>query len=153
WHQGPIRVIRRQRQWIRLGWGIHSPTFGSYTYFYRDWADLPVGLFLNFPPTYFFGDIVVSIILDFRDLRGWSFISESFPRPIAIDGQMTAQKAALEKSRDTWFALLGPTVTLVQTMDVSRSLATVRRRLLYREGANVKEPPETIAGEEPGVGY
>src|SRR5262249_28857787 len=29
WHQGPIRVIRSQRQWIRLGWGIHSPTFGS----------------------------------------------------------------------------------------------------------------------------
>ncbi len=152
WHAGPIRVVRGQRQWVRLGWGIHSPTFGSYTYFYRDFAELPVGLYLNFKPTYFFSDILVQVILDFRDLRGWSLLVPSVPDPLPIDGNMTAQKSALESSADQWFALCGPQISLVQSMDVSASLATVRHRLLYRETVR-PEPPEAVPGEEPGIGF
>jgi hypothetical protein len=152
WHAGPIRVVRGQRQWVRLGWGIHSPTFGSYTYFYRDFAELPVGLFLNFKPTYFFGNIVVQVILDFRDLRGWSLLVPSVPEPIPIDGTMTPQKAALALLSDKWFALRGPEMTLLQSMDVSPSLASVRHRLIYRETTR-PEPPETVPGEAPGIGY
>ncbi|MFI5395063.1 MAG: hypothetical protein ACHQ9S_05975 [Candidatus Binatia bacterium] len=152
WRQGPIRVIRRQRQWVRIGWGIRSPTFGSYTYFYRDFAELPVSLRLNFPPHYFFGGITVRAVLDFRDLRGWSVLTPSLPAPITIDGTMTKEKAAVNDSADSWFALRGAQITLVQTMDVSPSLATVRRRLLYRESAK-PSPPEAVPGEEPGVGF
>jgi hypothetical protein len=152
WHAGPIRIVRGQRQWVRLGWGIHSPTFGSYTYFYRDFAELPVGLYLNFKPTYFFGNILVQAILDFRDLTGWSLIVPSLPESIPIDGRMTAQKAALDQLPDTWFAVRGPQITLVESMDVSPSLATVRHRLVYRESTQ-PEPPEAVPGEAPGIGY
>jgi len=153
WHAGPIRVIRQQEQWVRIGWGIRSPTFGSYTYFYRDSAELPVGLRLNFPPTYFFGDIMVRAMLDFRDLRGWSVLSPSLSPPIPIDGTMTAAKEMLNQLPDSWFALLGPQITLVQTLDVSPSLASVRRRLLYNEDLSKAEPPEGSAGQVPGIGY
>jgi len=152
WHAGPIRVVRGQRQWIRLGWGIHSPTFGSYTYFYPDAAQLPVSLRLNFPPTYFFGNIIVRAVLDFRDLRGWELIVPGMPDPIPIDGVMTPLKAALQQLPETWFALRGPEITLVQTLSVSPSLAATRRRLFYREDMTV-EIPESIAGELPGIGY
>lgn len=153
WHEGPIRVIRAQRQWVRLGWGIRSPTFGSYTYFYRDSAQLPVGLRLNFPPTYFFGNIVIRVVLDFRDLRGWSVLVPSRPESLPIDGTMSTQKIGLAHLSDTWFALRGPQITLVQTMDVSPSLATVRRRMLYHEGLQSSDPPEAVAGEMPGIGW
>jgi hypothetical protein len=153
WRQGPIRVIRRQRQWVRIGWGIHSPTFGSYTYFYRDFAELPVGLHLNFPPTYFFGDIHVRALLDFRDLRGWSLLLPNIPEPIAIDRVMTKQKEALNQLPASWFALQGPLVTLVQMFDVGSSLASLRRRLVYDETTAPAHPPEDMPGEEPGIGY
>lgn len=153
WREGPIRVIRRQRQWVRIGWGIRSPTFGSYTYFYRDAAELPVGLHLNFPPTYFFTDIGISAVLDFRDLRGWSLLLPDVPEPVAIDGAMTAQKEALNQLTASWFALRGPDVTLVQLLDVGPSLASVRRRLVYRESATASDPPENVPGEEPAIGY
>jgi len=153
WREGPIRVIRRQRQWVRIGWGIHSPTFGSYTYFYRDSAELPVGLYLNFPPTYFFGDIVVRAFLDFRDLRGWSLVLPDVPDAIPIDGIMTREKEALRQLPGSWFALRGPQVTLLQLLDVGPSLASVRRRLVYNETATDSEPPEDVLGEEPAVGY
>ncbi len=152
WRQGPIRVIRNQHQWIRLGWGIHSPTFGSYTYFYRDFAELPVALRLNFPPTYFFTDIMIRAVLDFRDLRGWSVLVPSLPQPIPIDGVMTGQKVALNSQPDSWFALTGPGITLLNALQVSPSLATTRRRLFYRETGQA-HPPESAPGEEPGIGY
>jgi hypothetical protein len=152
WRKGPIRVIRRQRQWVRIGWGIRSPTFGSYTYFYRDFAELPVSLHLNFPPRYFFGDIAVETVLDFRDLSGWSLLAPSLPAAIAINGAMTPQKRALNKLTDSWFAVLGPEITLIQTLDVSPSLSSVRRHLLYRESATPL-PPEAVAGERPGIGF
>lgn len=153
WREGPIRVIRRQRQWVRIGWGIRSPTFGSYTYFYRDFAELPVGLYLNFPPTYFFGDIVIRAFLDFRDLRGWSLVVPGLGTPIPIDGVMTPRKRRVNDIRASWFALCGPDVTLVQLLDVGPSLSTVRRRLFYRESGDTSEPPEAVPGELPGVGY
>ena len=152
WRQGPIRVIRRQRQWVRIGWGIRSPTFGSYTYFYRDFAELPVSLRLNFPPRYFFGDIEVETVLDFRDLSGWSVLAPSLPAAIDINGAMTPQKRALNELTDSWFAVLGPEITLIQTLDVSPSLSSVRRHLLYRESATPL-PPEAVAGERPGIGF
>ncbi len=153
WRQGPIRVIRRQRQWVRIGWGIRSPTFGSYTYFYRDFAELPVGLYLNFPPTYFFGDINIRAFLDFRDLRGWSVVLPEIPDPIAIDGAMTAQKHGLNRLPGVWFALRGPQVTLLQILDVGPSLASVQRHLVYKEAPTAADPPEDVLGEEPAIGY
>jgi hypothetical protein len=152
WHAGPIRVVRGQLQWVRLGWGIRSPTFGSSTYFYRDFAELPVGLSLNFKPTHFFGNIVVQVILDFRDLTGWSVLVPSLPEALPIDGTMSPPKAGLDARSDTWFALCGPQLTLVQSMDVSPSLSTVRHRLLYRETTQ-PAPPEAVPGEDPGIGY
>lgn len=152
WKQGPIRVIRRQRQWVRIGWGIRSPTFGSYTYFYRDFAELPVSLRLNFPPHYFFGDIAVRTVLDFRDLTGWFVWTPSLPAPLPIDGTMTAAKRALNDASDVTFALVSPQVTLVQTMDLSPSLASVHRHLSYVEGDR-PDPPEAVPGAEPAIGF
>lgn len=153
WRRGPIRVIRRQRQWVRIGWGIRSPTFGSYTYFYRDFAELPVGLYLNFPPTYFFGDITIRAFLDFRDLRSWSVLLPDVAEPITVDGVMTAQKEGLNQLPASWFALRSPHVTLVQMLDVGPSLASIRRTLVYHETSTQRDPPEEVPGELPAIGY
>lgn len=152
WHAGPIRIIRHQKQRVRLGWGIRSPTFRSYTYFYRDFAELPVGLRLNFPPTYFFSDIVIEVVLDFRDLDGWRL---DLPRRSErlrigeIDGGVVAD---LNRADDTTFALVGDRVTLVQMFGVSASLDPVSKRFIYRDTAQ-PHAPEDVAGEHPGVGY
>jgi hypothetical protein len=72
---------------------------------------------------------------------------------IPIDGRMTEAKRAAAQSRETWFALVGPSATLVHYVGTSTSLQSVRRRLIYREGVDVAEPPESVQGEIPGVGY
>ena len=153
WHAGPIRIIRAQRQRVRLGWGIRSPTFVSYTFFYRDYAELPVAFRLNFPPTYFFSDIHVRIILDFRDLRGWSVQFPELNQALPIDDSMTSAKRRLSAVDTKWVALRGATATLLQGIELSPSLASVRRRLLYHEDSSLSDPPEAVRGELPGLGY
>lgn len=152
WRAGPIRVIRRQRQWAYVGFGLRSPTFGSDTQFYRDFAELPVTLRLNFPPTYFFRGIEVRAALDFRDLRGWELWAEGLSKPVVIGSATKNDIEQLNAINGEWFALAGPEITLVQTLGVSRSLDSLSRTLYYRETADAEEP-EAIAGEMPAVGY
>ncbi len=153
WRVGPIRVRRVQRQWVRLGWGIRSPAFVTHTLMYRDSAELPVSLRLNFPATFFFHDIQVRAVLDFRNLHGWQVLTENVPQPLTVDGRMTEAKRALNRETGRWFALRGPDVALLQLFESSESLRTVRRRLVYREEGGAVDPPEGVRGEHPGIGY
>lgn len=151
WHAGPIRVVRHQKQRVRLGWGIRSPTFRSYTYFYRDFAELPVGLRLNFPPTYFFSDIVIEVVLDFRNLDGWQLDLPNRHERVRI-GDVGDEAAALNRITETSFALVGPRVTFVQTFAVSPSLEPVYKHFIYRDDPR-PDPPEAVVGQKPGIGY
>lgn len=152
WHVGPVRVVRRQTQRIRVGWGIKSPRFRIDTYFYRNWAAIPVAFRLNFPPTYFFGAITVESVLDFRDLRGWGVLAPSLTSPLEMGTLPPPAIDALNHAPGEWFALLGPQVQLVQFLDVSDSLASLERRLVYRESERA-HAPEGVVGEMPGIGY
>jgi hypothetical protein len=152
WKVGPIRVIRRQRQWVRLGWGLRTPIFRTDTLFYRDYAYLPVHLRLNFPPTYFFRGIEVLGVLDFRDLRGWRLLAQGLAGALPVGNFSKPRRRELNRLPGDWFALLGPSVTLVQVLTTSPSLATIERTLAYREESSWQKP-ERWQGEMPGVGY
>jgi hypothetical protein len=153
WRQGPIRAIRRQYLWVRLAFGFRTPILGSDTLVYRDFAELPVNLRLNFPPRLLFSDVSLRAALDFRNLSGWELESAHQRGRLRIDGRMTADKRALSHQPGEWFALRAPGATLLQMLSVSPSLRTVRRRLYYRESAEAADPPESQPGEMPGVGY
>ncbi len=153
WRRGPLRLIRAQRQRVRLGWGVRSPAFVSYTYFYGDHAEMPVGFRLNFPPTYFFGDVRVKAILDFRDLRGWEIWTPGVPAPLRITGEMSADKQSLGNSDNHWVILRGPESELALRFDVSPSLVVARRRLSYDERQTSGEAPDPVAGSLPAVGF
>jgi hypothetical protein len=152
WRVGPVRVLRRQRQRIRVGWGIKSPRFVTDTYFYRTFAQMPVVFRLNFPPTYFFGDIAVETVLDFRDLRGWRVQAPTWTSPLEIGSWSGSVLQAMNTEAAEWFALIGPQVQLVQVLEVSPSLARLDKRLAFRAGPTAR-PPESVVGEMPGVGY
>ncbi len=154
WRAGPIRVIRRQQHSIRIGFGIRSPRFGSYTYFYRDYADLPVSVRLRVPPRYFFSDISVRAVLDFRGLPGrWDLLVPGASRPIPVDCRQPPPQSSPDGISSEWFALRGPRFTLVQRLRRSPSLSSVREHLWYRSSPDFADPPESVPGVCPGVGF
>lgn len=148
WRNGPLRATRHQEQRVRLGWGIRSPRFSTYTFFYPDFAELPVSLRLAHAPAVLFGDIRVEVILDFTDLTGWTL--ELPGRPSLPVGSVRAEEVAGTETE--WFALRSASGTLLQVIDVSGSLASTRRRLIYRDDDS-PEPPEEIPGAHPAIGY
>lgn len=152
WHTGPVRIVRRQRQRIRVGWGIKSPRFSIDTYFYRSSAAIPVAFHLNFPPTYFFSNIRVESILDFRDLRGWRIRTPAQPDAADVTGLSPERLRVLNESPAEWFTLIGPQFQLVQFLEVSASLDPLAKRLLFRTTAD-PHSPEAVPGEMPGIGY
>jgi hypothetical protein len=152
WRAGPVRVIHRQRQRIRLGFGIRSPKFVVDATVYRDFAELPVLFHLNFPPTYFFGAIRVSAVLDFRDLRGWQFLAPGLPSPLIVGSAPPELVERVNRTPGDWFALVGPKLQIVQVLATSPSLAAVRTQVLYREEIS-PGGPEDHPGEMPGVGF
>jgi hypothetical protein len=152
WKAGPIRVIRRQRLWVRLAWGFRTPIMISDTFAYRDFVELPLHFRLNFPPRWLFADVSVRAALDFRNLVGWRIEVPGAPAPIEVDGAMSAEKRALTALPADWFALRGPEVTVVETIGASASLRYLKRRLYYREDPR-KDPPEDVRGQRPEIGY
>ena len=151
WHAGPIRIVRREWQWVRLGWGLRTPIFRTESVVYRDSVELPVRLRLNFPPAYFFSGIEVQAALDFRDLRGWTVRTPAGASGVvgAID---SAAAARLTAPNADWLALEGPGVTVVLRLRLSDSFASLRRQLLYRDADGGYEP-ESVPGEHPAIGF
>src|SRR5262249_24269212 len=131
WHAGAIRVVRREWQWVRLGWGLRTPIFRTESFVYRDYIELPVRLGLNFPPTYFFRGIEVQAALDFPDLRGWTVHTPH--RPLASVGAMAADvRQGLNALDGDWLALEGPTVILLLRLQLGVTVASLHPQLLHR---------------------
>ncbi len=151
WHAGPIRVVRRERQWVRLGWGLRTPIFRSETLVSRDAVELPVHLRLNFPPTYFFGGIEVQAALDFRDLSGWS-LETARGRLGGVGALSAPARAGINALDGDWLALVGPDALLVLRLQLGDSFASLRHQLLYREDDG-GYAPESVPGEHPAVGF
>lgn len=151
WKEGPIRVVRRQQHSIRVGFGIRSPRFGSYTYFYRDFADLPASVRLRVPPRVFFTSISVRAGLDFRSLPGeWRVLA---PGPSSFSVDCPERSQALDGVSGSWFALRGDALTLVQRLERGPSLASVRQHIWYTADPQALDPPESQPGQCPGIGF
>jgi hypothetical protein len=151
WRAGPIRIVRREWQWVRLGWGLRTPIFRTESIVYRDSVEMPVRLRLNFPPAYFFSRIEVQAALDFRDLRGWT-VRAPAGASVVVGSTDPAAAARLTAPDADWLALEGPSVTVVLRLQLSDSFASLRRRLLYRDDDDGEEP-ESVPGEHPAVGF
>lgn len=141
WHAGPIRVRRREYQWVRLASWLRTPIVETHATATRDGLVLPVRLRLNFPPTRFFGGIELQAALDFRGLDGWTVLPATGAVGGAVDGAL-----------GNWVALHGPSATVVLGLELGESLRSLRTSLIYRDG-DVERPPETVPGERPALGF
>lgn len=152
WKAGPIRVIRRQRLWVRLAWGFRTPIMTSDAFVSRDVAELPLHFHLNFSPRLLFADVAVRASLGFRALNGWEVEVPNAPGRVRVDGATTPDKQALNALPADWFALRGPDATVVETIGQSASLKRLKRRLYYKEDNRI-DLPELERGQMPDIGY
>ncbi len=153
WRTGPIRVIRRERKWVRLAFGFRTPYIRTETVFYRDFVQLPVSLRLNFPPASLLHPINIWAALDFRNLEGWRLWVPGASPSLTVGSVPTdaiRDLAALDNV--SMLALQGADATFALALKLGPTLRSVSRTVFYREDA-VPDGPEDYPGGMPAIGF
>jgi len=149
YRDGPLRAVRRARLEVEIGWGMPSPVIIADDYFYADHAEGPISISIPFALAYLFGDLDVKIYLDFRDLDGFELLSEGLGGRTIRVGEETSSGAA----RTTWFLLRKDGTAFLHRLRLGAGLESVEPTLYYVYDATAADPPESVRGERPGVGY
>ena len=152
YNDGPIRVIRRLRHSISIGFGIRSPSANSDAFFYRDYIDNPIEVNLPWVPSVIFGGITVRTYLDFINLGGYSLAWSGMTGPPVPIGPRLPGPAPAPTTQIDWLAMRGENKTMVQTLVMPPEMASVQRRLFFWN-SSTPDPPERLPGNHPGIGY
>jgi hypothetical protein len=154
WKAGPVRVVRRSRHYVSIGFGIELSAGVANTYFYSRHVYGPGSMKLPFSPSVFFRDIDAIGGADGRDLRGWRYHATGVPPSgFAIDGHMSAEEARFAAS-GSWFALAERERAILFAVRLSENLAReIPLHLVYRDDASTPFPPEEEPGTVPLVGF
>lgn len=154
WKVGPVRVVRRSRHWVSVGFGIDLTAGVSNTYFYARHVLAPGSMKLPFSPGVFFRSIDAIGGADGQNLDGWRYHAGATPRGgFVIDGHTDAEEGRLDAGGD-WFALATDDRAILFAVRLSENLAReIPLRLVYRDDARTPFPPERRPGTEPLVGF
>ncbi len=154
WRVGPVRILRRERKWIRLAFGYRTPYMETQTTFYRDLVQMPVQFRLNFAPSQLMSRIEVRAALDFVNLRGWRFAA-----PGAVPGSLTVGSIPAEVSRQiaagvdaSLLALQGADATFALLLRLGPTLQSLNKTILYIEDP-ANDAPERTPGQMPAIGF
>lgn len=148
---GALRVTRTSELRVEVGWGLPSPHFVAEDHFYADHAEAPVTIELPFSLAYVFGDLDVRIFLDFRDLGGFELYAEGLgARTIRVGED---REPSPPPGRSTWFLLRRGDTAFLHRIHLGAGLASVQPALYYVDDPTRPDPPESVPGEHPAVGY
>jgi hypothetical protein len=154
WKVGPVRVIRRLTHSVRVVLGIRSPEVTSHDYFYRDCVENPFKIRFPWVPRVLFGDIKVRMDLDFTRLDGYAISWSGMNGPqLAIGDPKLQQMFKTDPPRVEWIALRGGGRVIIQTIAPTSDLQLLDRRLYFNDDPSAPDPPESVRGEHPGIGY
>jgi hypothetical protein len=108
YRDGPVRVIRSAKYWIRLPLGFKARGKVELL-FYRDFVEGRARINVKIPPRLVPADGSMTAYFDFRDFTGGHVIAPSGVLPEPIDGHMTeAKRRFTEQQPIRWAALLLP---------------------------------------------
>ena len=154
WKVGPVRVVRRSRHYVSIGFGIELSAGVANTYFYSRHVYAPGSMKLPFSPGVFFREINAIGGADGRDMQGWRYWANGVPQGgLTIDGRTSAEEKGFAADGD-WFALAERDHAILFAVRLSENLAReIPLHLVYRDDASTPLPPENVPGTQPLVGF
>jgi hypothetical protein len=154
WKAGPVRVVRRSRHYVSIGFGIELSAGVANTYLYSRHVYAPGSMKLPFSPSVFFRDINAIGGADGRDMQGWRYHANGVPRGgFIIDGRTDDAERGFAADGD-WFALAERDRAILFAVRLSENLAReIPLHLVYRDDASTPLPPERVPGTQPLVGF
>ncbi len=152
---GPVRVIRRTENSIRVFLGLRSPTITVDYIGYAQAILADIRLDVPFRNDWFFSDLESVTTWDGRDGPDYPagrVYSHSVPGGFPIDGHMSAAKWRFNASDDGAFALVNKYGTLLVTMDLPAG-EPIRRHVYIMDDRTALDPPENVPGQFGNIGF
>jgi hypothetical protein len=107
YREGPVRVIRSAKYWIRLPLGFKARGRVELL-FYRDFVEGRARVNIKIPPRLVPADGSMTAYFDFRNFAGGRVLGPNGTLPEPVDGHMTEAKRAFAQPPVRWSALLLP---------------------------------------------
>ena len=152
---GPVRVMRRVANSMRLVVGLKTPKIIAYSMYYRDAIEAPNRV-----------DIRVAVATIVRDAYfeggsdythravGMRFYSSSNPQGVVVDGRMSPEEEALDRGDHAWTLLAGPQGNMLARVELGPGLReTLGKQLLYSDDILKDNAPEDETGTVPRIAF
>jgi len=152
---GPVRVMRRVANSMRLVLGLRTPRIIAYSVYYRDAIEtpnvmtLPVSLDTVAYSATFEGGTDHN-----RNAMGMRFYSSNNRHGVLVDGRMSPEELAMDHGDYDWTLLTGTqgqVISLVEMGEKARQILS--KRLIYVDDMFSCNAPEDEPGTTPKVGF
>ncbi len=152
---GPVRVIRRTSNRVRVLWRLKTPSISIDFIHYANAFFMDTRLDLPFKPGLFFSDVETVMSLDGRpdpQFPRTEVFTHSLRDGVPIDGTMSDEKKLLNFSSDNSLVLANTFGKILVTLELERG-SPIRARPYLMDDAAVADPPENIPGQFGNVGF
>ncbi|MCX5867550.1 MAG: hypothetical protein NT009_08790 [Proteobacteria bacterium] len=159
---GPIRVVRRVRSSIQFTRLFRTPSAAVENIYYDNTMVIPIRIRIPISLKSFrslISYIRVRGSADLRNTHGWKIKVDTDPRWMSVDGKMDEVEKSVQGEGSTWFIASGPEGAFIIRMILNRNpdgsfqKSPIKTRLYYVDDDNAPDPPESVPGQSPQVGW
>lgn len=153
--RGPVRVIRRTENRVRVFLGLKTPALTIDYVLAADGFVMDTTVDIPFSMGMLFSRIETLTTVDWKkqpDLASMLVSNTQLSGDLQIDGVMTEQKQAFNKISDTRFKITSPSGVMQVSLDIPENFP-IKAFLYLRDALNEADPPETVEGQFGNVGF
>lgn len=149
---GPIRIIRRTTNRVRVLWALRSPGVDIDYIAYANHIVMDTTLDFPFRIGWFFKDVTTFASMDLAGTPGMHVYNADGSDWLNMDGRMSAAKQHYNESRHKNFIMSDQDGMIVGTMHLTDRLPIVWHVLLV-DDVTQPDPPESITGQFGNIGF
>jgi len=152
---GPVRVIRRTENRVRVLWKFRTPDITIDYVHYANAFFVNTSIDVPFRPGWFLSDMATLMTMDGNDdpsLPQASLFSNSFQDGLVINGRVTEEKKRFNASGDKYFVLSSAYGKILVRLDIQKG-SPIQDKVYLMDDRNVPDPPENIPGQFGNVGF
>jgi len=152
---GPVRVIRRTANRVRILWKLRTPSISIDYVCYRNAFYMDTLIDIPFRIGWFFSDVETLMTMDGNDdpaVPQRKVYSKSTPQGLVINGMMSDAKRAFNASGDTAFSISSSDGLILVGLNLEKDFP-IRYRAYLMDDKNMPDPPENIPGQFGNLGF
>ena len=153
--EGPVRVIRRTLNSVRVIWYLQSPSVNIDYVVYANGFQMDTTIDFPFPLGWFFSDVSTLTTIDWNDdpsLPALRIYGAEMRNGISVNGRMTPEKELFNRNAGQRFAIESSYGLALVSLEIEKNLPIAGRLYLQDDKMSADEP-ENVPGQFGNVGF